>query len=601
MRFLASLRNRIFLASTLVAILPLALAVRYVSGRVAQEAEAELRRGLGEAARRVAEHQRERLQTLTTVARLIADLPKLKAAVATQDPPTVLPLAEDYQARAGADVMIVTGRAGEILAVAGTKGLRTASREAVGRALAGREATSLEAGPGGLFQLVTVPIVVGPEPAEILGAASLGFRLDDAQAAHFKEAAGAEVAILFASRVWASSMPRRFDPLLAPPRAEAAAGGVVLDGEEYAVAQAALGAGAGEERAPLALVLRSRTASLRILNPLLTALLGAGAAALAVAVLLSLLLAQTVTRPLAALTERMREIARTGDLTPKREAEGRWDDEDARLLASSFQTLTGALARFQAEAAQRERLSALGRLSTVIAHEIRNPLMIVKAALRNVRRGGETQAETREAVAEIDHELGRIDRIVGDVLDYARPLRLQTAPTDLRALCRGAIAAATDGLRVELEVAPEASLVVTDADRLQAVLVNLLTNARDAVRAAGRAQEAPAAAGGEEPPDIRVSVRSESGDTIEVTVSDRGAGIAEEDLPHVFEPYVTGKRTGTGLGLAIARNVVEALGGGISAASTPGAGTTVRIRMPREARGAGGPSLGGAAAGTGEA
>jgi signal transduction histidine kinase len=98
-----------------------------------------------------------------------------------------------------------------------------------------------------------------------------------------------------------------------------------------------------------------------------------------------------------------------------------------------------------------------------------------------------------------------------------------------------------------------------------------------------------------------VSVRSESGDTIEVTVSDRGAGIAEEDLPHVFEPYVTGKRTGTGLGLAIARNVVEALGGGISAASTPGAGTTVRIRMPREARGAGGPSLGGAAAGTGEA
>jgi len=177
MRFLASLRNRIFLASTLVAILPLALAFRYVSERMAQEAEAELRRGLTEAADRVAEHQLERVRTLTTVARLIADLPKLKAAVATQDPPTVLPLARDYQARAGADVMIVAGRGGEILAAAGAGDLPAASHEAVQAALAGGEAMTLEVGPGGLFRLVTVPIVaaaqlggVGPAAASIAAA-----------------------------------------------------------------------------------------------------------------------------------------------------------------------------------------------------------------------------------------------------------------------------------------------------------------------------------------------------------------------------------------------------------------------------------------------
>ena len=101
------------------------------------------------------------------------------------------------------------------------------------------------------------------------------------------------------------------------------------------------------------------------------------------ATLLSYAVARTVTRPLGAITATMREMAATGDLTRKialRRAA--WDDEDARLLARTFNTLTDSIARFQREAAQRERLSSLGRLSTVIAHEIRNPLMIIKAALR---------------------------------------------------------------------------------------------------------------------------------------------------------------------------------------------------------------------------
>ena len=83
----------------------------------------------------------------------------------------------------------------------------------------------------------------------------------------------------------------------------------------------------------------------------------------------------------------MREVAATGDLTRKIALRGpaRWDDEDARLLATTFNTLTDSIARFQREVAQKERLSSLGRLSTVIAHEVRNPLMIIKAALRTLR------------------------------------------------------------------------------------------------------------------------------------------------------------------------------------------------------------------------
>ena len=105
------------------------------------------------------------------------------------------------------------------------------------------------------------------------------------------------------------------------------------------------------------------------------------------ATVLSYAVARTVTRPLAAITGVMREVAATGDLTRKIPVQpGSWDDEDARLLASTFNTLTDSIARFEKEAAQRERLSSLGRLSSVVAHEIRNPLMIIKSAARTLRQ-----------------------------------------------------------------------------------------------------------------------------------------------------------------------------------------------------------------------
>ena len=116
----------------------------------------------------------------------------------------------------------------------------------------------------------------------------------------------------------------------------------------------------------------------------------AGTAFLAVlaATLVSYAVARTVTRPLGAITATMREMAATGDLTRKiaLSPSARWEDEDARLLAATFNTMTDSIARFQREAAQRERLSSLGRLSTVVAHEIRNPLMIIKTALRPLKR-----------------------------------------------------------------------------------------------------------------------------------------------------------------------------------------------------------------------
>ena len=117
----------------------------------------------------------------------------------------------------------------------------------------------------------------------------------------------------------------------------------------------------------------------------------------------------------------MRHVAATGDLTRKVTVQSRaWDDEDARLLATAFNTLTDSIARFQREAAQKERLSSLGRLSTVIAHEIRNPLMIIKASLGALRSRSATAEERREAITDIDEETKRLNHIVSEVLDFAK-------------------------------------------------------------------------------------------------------------------------------------------------------------------------------------
>jgi signal transduction histidine kinase len=369
--------------------------------------------------------------------------------------------------------------------------------------------------------------------------------------------------------VFASTLPRRLDAALLVAAAGDDVASLVLDGEDHVAVRESLGA---ESSSPFVLILRSRAEALRPLRTLRLALLVAALGAVGLGLLLSWALALTVTRPLAALTDVMREMTVTGDLARPIGAGRPWDDEDARLVARTFGALTDSIARFQREVSLRERLSALGRLSTVIAHEVRNPLMIIKGSLRTLRGTGATGEEVREAALDIDHEVARLDRIVVDVLDFARPLRLEPTPVDVAKLVREAAGAALDGAEdVEARFAlDDAGTIVTDGERLRGVLVNLIENARDGLRAAARA--APGA--------VEIGARRRDGGSLLLWVEDQGAGIAVAHLPHVFEPYFTTKRTGTGLGLAIARKVVEALGGRIRVDSREGEGTRVEVELP---------------------
>jgi signal transduction histidine kinase len=323
--------------------------------------------------------------------------------------------------------------------------------------------------------------------------------------------------------------------------------------------------------------------------------------AVVLATMLSFAVARSITRPLAAITDVMREVAATGDLTRKialRHA-SRWDDEDARLLATTFNTLTDSIARFQREMSQKERLLSLGRLSTVIAHEVRNPLMIIKASLHGLRQPGPSAAAVAEAAADIDEEVTRLNRIVNEVLDFARPIRFELSPTDLNALCRESAAAAEaagEGPAVDVRLDATLPVVVTDAERLRLALVNMIVNARHAV--SGREESAAAGRVLSDPPlldapDVAldrverlVSVTTRrTADRATIVIADRGAGIEPANLARVFDPYFTTKRGGTGLGLPIAKNIVEGLGGTISVMSTPNQGTAIVIDLPLSATG----------------
>ncbi|MFA5908430.1 MAG: ATP-binding protein [Vicinamibacterales bacterium] len=571
MRVLGSITNRIFLASALLAMLSIGAAVYFVSARMTSQTEAELQRDLTEAATLVDEQRRTQFENVSRTARLIADLPKFKAVVEIGDRPTLQPIAADYRLQAGADLLMVSGPHGELLGLAGEPATQPASASAADLKLAleGKVTPAFWQHPSGVLEVVSVPVTLGLERPEVLGVLSIGYLLDDRRAAQFKALTGADIAFAMGGAVRASTLGPASREALAALLAGSHPGRIVIGTEEYVALTQPLGPG-GAPRDPAAIVLRSRSERLRSLGAIQAALAGIALGATLLAIVVSYGVARTISRPLATITDHMRQIAATGDLTRKipTRRQGGWDDDDAHMLATTFNLLTDSIVRFQREAGQRERLSSLGRLSTVIAHEVRNPLMIIKGALRTLARDGATAADVRDAATDIDGEIDRLNRLVNDVLDVARPIRFDPAPTDVNRVCRDAAAAvaAGQGQPVALELGAGLPELVTDGERLRTVLINLLANAQHAV------EDTPGAA-------VGLLTRATGDRRIAITIRDNGKGIADEDLPRIFDPYFTTRRAGTGLGLAIAKNIVDGLGGAITVATRAGEGTEFRVEL----------------------
>jgi len=591
---LSSLTNRIFLAAVLLVVVATGVTAAFVSSRVTAQAELALQRGLVESGAVVGRQGEALVETLSALARLIADLPKLKAAVATGDPPTVQPLAAEYQDMLpNSGLVLVTDASARILALAGPLAIdrETASAlPSVRAALGGTPSSSFRPHADGVMQVLSVPITVGGEPAAIAGSLSVGFLLDRTVASDFKQLTGSDIAFGLDGRVRASTLAHASWPAIDLARQSGRTTLVTSEDADYVLLARPFmhteGSGnglaaAGDTGSPFVVVLRSRTEELRFLGPIQTAIGVTAVLTVLLATVLSYAVARTVTKPLGAITRVMREVAATGDLTRKIPVQpGSWEDEDARLVASTFNTLIDSIARFEREAAQRERLSSLGRLSSVVAHEIRNPLMIIKSAARTLRQTDAAADSRAEAIQDIDQEVVRLNRIVTEVLDYAKPITFTWQDADPNAVCREAaqaVQSADTGAAVDTVLAPGLAPMRTDPERLRTVLVNVLQNAAQAVRGASGSAGSEA---GTRRVAITLRTMPHEGGGVAIVVHDEGPGIDPAVASRLFEPFFTTRRGGTGLGLAIARNIIEGLGGSIAISGATPSGTDVRITLP---------------------
>lgn len=224
---------------------------------------------------------------------------------------------------------------------------------------------------------------------------------------------------------------------------------------------------------------------------------------------------------------------------------------------------------------ERDRLTALGQMAAGLAHEVKNPLGAIKGAaqlLGDQEGGSQLGSQEREFVSIILEEVDRLDRVVGSVLDYARPSKGNPGAMDVNAIVHRTLQVMErdrGGCTLATELDPGVPLVRVDAEQLRQVLMNLVRNAMQSMNGRGV---------------VRIGTRCHScsgrDEWVEIWVRDDGAGIAPQVLKNLFVPFFTTKDRGTGLGLAISQRIVEEMGGRIDVVSHPGRGSTFSVVLP---------------------
>lgn len=235
-----------------------------------------------------------------------------------------------------------------------------------------------------------------------------------------------------------------------------------------------------------------------------------------------------------------------------------------------FRDLT-QISELKKQVETNRRLAAIGKLAAGVAHEIRNPLSSIKGFATYFGKRFEKNEDDRETALIMVKEVDRINRSITQLLEFAKPLAVEKKDVDLREMIDHSLKLIhhdleQKGIKTEVAVDTAGTLIHTDGDRMNQVLLNLYINAVAALEKGGT---------------LAVSVKdTDRKDGVEIRVKDNGTGIDEAFLDQIFDPYVTSRPTGTGLGLSIVHRIIENLGGSIRVESKKGRGTCFIINLP---------------------
>lgn len=246
------------------------------------------------------------------------------------------------------------------------------------------------------------------------------------------------------------------------------------------------------------------------------------------------------------------------------------DVQEGKILLARNVTM---IRQLEQEVARSRHLNAIGSLAAGVAHEIRNPLSSIKGFAVYFKQRLSGNKEDEETADIMIAETERLNRVISQLIEFARPLALKREPANLAELVRHTVRlveteARKNAVEIDIkagETLPQADI---DPDRVKQVLLNIFLNALSAMPAGGR---------------LSVELSAQK-DLMDVTVSDTGSGIKEEDLPRIYDPYFTSKPAGTGLGLAVVQKIMDAHGGLIQMESKAGVGTKVMLRFPLSAK-----------------
>lgn len=223
------------------------------------------------------------------------------------------------------------------------------------------------------------------------------------------------------------------------------------------------------------------------------------------------------------------------------------------------------------EKLEREKALLLEKMAPVFAHEIRNPLGSIKGAAQLLRSEAENE-EQKNLLDVIAQEVNRLNRVVSQFLDYARPYSSELRPRQINAVVEKAMALIeanrlSAGIDIQWELHPHLPLVPMDQEQIHQVILNIAINAIEAMPEGGTLT-------------VRTSrIESDTRDAVGITIRDQGAGMRRDTLKQIFTPFFTTKERGVGLGLAVCERIIRGHGGKIRVKSIPGKGTIFYIRL----------------------